>query len=263
VLLLAGVVAGAFAWARRPDTHGARIAHLTIASRFAHRRLPVTVVVPAGGGRRPLLVFLHGRGGDQDSEIENTMFAALARLGHRAPVIAFPDGTDHSYWHDRRGGAWGSYIAGEVIPQVARRFATDPRRVAIGGISMGGFGAFDLARLHPWRFCAVGGHSPALWRTSGETAAGAFDDAQDFGRHDVVGAARSAPGPFLHVPVWLDAGDRDPFRPGDAAFFRALRAAGARVSFHIWPGGHEHAYWERHWGAYLGFYAGALARCRH
>jgi S-formylglutathione hydrolase FrmB len=49
-----------------------------------------------------------------------------------------------------------------VIPQVTRRFGTDRRRVAIGGISMGGFGAYDLARLNPGRFCAVGGHSPAL-----------------------------------------------------------------------------------------------------
>jgi hypothetical protein len=28
-----------------------------------------------------------------------------------------------------------------------------------------------------------------------------------------------------------------------------------------WAGGHEGAYWRRHYGAYLRFYARALARC--
>jgi S-formylglutathione hydrolase FrmB len=145
----------------------------------------------------------------------------------------------------------------EVIPQVAEKYGADRRRVAIGGISMGGFGAFDLARLHPRRFCAVGGHSPALWRTGGETEPGAFDDAADFARHNVVASA----GRLTRLPVWLDAGDADPFRPGDDAFAANLRAAGAHASVHRWPGGHDGDYWNAHWGDYLRFYARALKRC--
>jgi S-formylglutathione hydrolase FrmB len=76
-------------------------------------------------------------------------------------VVAFPDGAEDKYWHDRDSGAWGTYVLDEVIPQVAERLHTDDR-VAIGGISMGGFGAYDLAQQSPRRFCAVGGHSPAL-----------------------------------------------------------------------------------------------------
>ena len=87
----------------------------------------------------------------------------------------------------------------EVIPTVVRRFDIDPRRVAIGGISMGGFGAYDLALLHPERFCAVGGHSPALWLEAGETAPGAFDDAADFERNDVVGMVRGNPDAFAGI----------------------------------------------------------------
>ena len=68
------------------------------------------------GGRRPLLVFLHGRGGDEDASLDDEMFKALAGLGRKAPVIAFPYGGDHSYWHDRADGAWGEYVTGEVIP---------------------------------------------------------------------------------------------------------------------------------------------------
>jgi len=156
----------------------------------------------------------------------------------------------------------GRYVMREVIPQVARRFRADRRRVAIGGISMGGFGAYDLARLHPRRFCAIGGHSPALWQTAGETAEGAFDDAEDFARHDVIAAARERPEVYARQPLWLDAGDADPFRPGHEAFAAALRQAGVRLTRKAWPGGHDSDYWDRHWSAYLAFYARALERCR-
>jgi S-formylglutathione hydrolase FrmB len=209
-------------------------------------------------GRRPLLVFLHGRNGDERSELDDAFFSALAELGSRAPIVAFPYGGDDSYWHDRADGRWGAYVTREVIPQVVKQFGADRRRVAIGGISMGGFGAYDIARLHPGRFCAVAGHSPALWRTGGETAPGAFDDAEDFARHDVIASAQANPDAFGRTRVWLDAGDEDPFRPGDEALTRALRG---RVTTHTWPGGHDGDYWNAHWPDYARFYARALASC--
>ena len=38
----------------------------------------------------PLLAFLHGRDGNEDSGLVDEMFAALDQLGDRAPVVAFP-----------------------------------------------------------------------------------------------------------------------------------------------------------------------------
>jgi S-formylglutathione hydrolase FrmB len=266
LVALALVVRGGAARAVDPaatDTRGARVVTLTIDSEAVGRRLPVRIVVPAGaakGARRPLLVFLHGRGGNERSSLGEPLFAALERLGARAPIVAFPYGGDHSFWHDRRDGKWGRYVMREVIPQALARVRADRRRVAIGGISMGGFGAYDLARLHPRRFCAAGGHSPGLWRSAGETAPGAFDDAADFARHDVIAAARA--GKFRKLPLWLDAGDQDPFLPGDDAFVSALRGAGGKITKRIFPGGHGDWYWAAHWDDYLRFYARVLGRCR-
>ena len=240
---------------------------MTIESDAVGESLPVNVVVPEdaeGDRRRPLLVFLHGRADDGDGEESNLndeMYAALDDQGDRAPIVAFPSGGEASYWHDRADGDWGTYVTEEVIPKVAKEFDVDTDRVAIGGISMGGYGAFDIARLNPGRFCAVGGHSPALWQSAGETAPGAFDDAEDFGDHDVVGAAASAPGPYLGQSVWLDSGDADPFRPGIDAFAAELQAAGAPLTLKIWAGAHEGDYWRSHWDSYMRFYARTLARC--
>ncbi len=247
------------------DQHGARVEHLNVHSQAVGRELGVNVVVPAKTrprGERPLLVFLHGRGGSEETFVDNeAVYEGLAKLGRKAPIVAFPDGGDHSYWHDRREGDWGKYVMREVIPKVERRFGTDPHRVAIGGISMGGFGAYDLALLHPRRFCAVGGHSPALWFEAGETAPGAFDSAADFNRNDVVGMVRGDPDAFEGMRVWNDYGDEDPFRVYDEGFVGYLRADGADLSAHSWDGGHDGDYWSRHWPAYLRFYANSLAGC--
>jgi S-formylglutathione hydrolase FrmB len=245
--------------------HAARVEHLTIRSQAVDRQLGVSVVVSAKTeprGERPLLVFLHGRGGSDETFVGNeAVYEGLEKLGRKAPIVAFPDGGDHSYWHDRREGDWGRYVMREVIPKVVERFDVDPRRVAIGGISMGGFGAYDLALQHPRRFCAVGGHSAALWFEAGETAPGAFDSAKDFNRNDVVGMIRGNPAAFSGMRVWNDYGTADPFRAYNEAFVDYLRADGADLSAHSWPGGHDGAYWTRHWPAYLRFYANSLASC--
>jgi len=248
------------------DRHGAEVVHLTIHSRDVAADQGIQVVVPAADvghtHGRPLLVFLHGHGGSDTSYTENeAFFRALAALGRRAPVVAFPDGDEDSYWHDRASGRWGSYVTGEVIPAVVRRLHLDAHRIAIGGISMGGFGAYDIALHHPGRFCAVGGHSPALWLEGGATAPGAFDDAEDFERNDVIGAVRADPGAFGPIPIWNDYGSEDPFLIGDVAFDEALATGGADLTEHEWHGGHEQSYWDRHWKQYLRFYATALAAC--
>ncbi|MEA2494250.1 MAG: hypothetical protein QOJ29_2161, partial [Thermoleophilaceae bacterium] len=104
LLAFAAVLAAGLAVARPyiwPDKHGARTEHFSIQSRLVRHRLGVSVVVPAGAGKgSPLLVYLHGRNGDEDSEMRNeAMFGELAKLGSAAPVMAFPDGGKAGYWH--------------------------------------------------------------------------------------------------------------------------------------------------------------------
>ncbi|MGZ8694008.1 MAG: alpha/beta hydrolase [Gaiellaceae bacterium] len=245
------LTAAACGGADRPDHSSSYTLH----SRLLDRDLDQAVV--RSGQRRPLLVILHGRGNHSPDwlfgpELDKT----LAALGSEAPDLLFPWGGEASYSHDRRDGPWGRYVVEEAIPAAVERLGADPRRIAIDGFSMGGFGALDIARLHPGRFCAAGGHAAALWRRGGETPAGAFDDAEDFVRHDVIGAARRG-WPFGRTKIWLDVGRDDPFRDADTALAAAL---GPRAHFTVWPGRHEGAHVRRHLRRTLGFYANALAR---
>jgi S-formylglutathione hydrolase FrmB len=174
-------------------------------------------------------------------------------------VVVALDGGDHSYWHDRHRARWGSYVMREAIPRAEGLLPVDRSRVAIGGISMGGYGAFALARGR--RFCAVGGHSPAFWLSYSQTAPGAFDGASDFRRHSVYRYVTSHRHPYGRTPLWIDRGNRDPFFSSDSQVVRALHARGARLTSHVWSGGHTGTYWRGHIARYLAWYARQLARC--
>jgi S-formylglutathione hydrolase FrmB len=241
------------------QAHGATIVRYDVRSRFVHRTLPQTAAIPAGASAKPpLLVLLHGRGENgEESNSNSAFYAALDALGDRAPAVVFPNGATASYWHKRASGDWARYVLDEVIPRAVKRLHADPERVAIGGISMGGYGAYAIARRRPASFCAVGGHSPAIWLRSGDSAAGAFDDAADYARNDVLALARArGRAPWGTARLWLDGGDRDPFRAGTDAFAEALGIKARHPS-----GEHEGEYWRAHYAQYLRFYAAALAAC--
>jgi S-formylglutathione hydrolase FrmB len=246
------------------ERFGARVRTLTMESIAVDREVPMKVVVPARAPSkdRSLVVFLHGRGEDERSYLVDPMFEALSELHGRAPVMAFPFGGESSYWHNRESGNWADYVLDEVIPKLITRFDIDRDRIAIGGISMGGFGAYDIARLAPGKFCAVAGHSPALWESAAETADGAFDDAEDFADNDVIQIAGTDPSPYKGMQLWLDAGDGDPFLAGDDALEAALRRTGSTPLVSHSSGKHDSDYWNGNWHEYLGFYAHALRNCR-
>jgi S-formylglutathione hydrolase FrmB len=231
-----------------------KVSTFELASKLLGRPLYEVLVTPAGGGAgRPLLVFLHGYGAAPSDTLSPAFISALRRLGDRAPVVFLPEG-DVGWWHDRAEGPWGSYLLQEAIPAALARSGADGDRVAIGGISMGGFGALDLGR-RARRFCAVGGHSPAVFTRGAEGISFAFDNAADFARHALLAIARRH-SPY-DVPVWIDVGSRDRLRPAAAALARELRADRVDVSFHIWPGSHGGRYWDAHFADYLRFYADA------
>jgi enterochelin esterase-like enzyme len=234
-----------------------KVTNIQLKSKLLGREMSDVLVTPAGGAKgRPLLVFLHGYGAAPSDVVSPAFLKALRGLGDRAPVVFLPEG-DIGWWHDRGEAPWGSYVLHDAIPAVLARTGADPHRVAIGGISMGGFGALNFGRVAPKRFCAVGGHSAAVLVDRSEDIGHGFDDAADFRRHDLIRLARER-SPY-DAPVWIDVGDRDFLRPGAIELAGELRADGADVSFHVWPGAHNGRYWDAHFAQYLRFYADACS----
>ncbi len=123
-------------------------------------------------------------------------------------------------------------ITDELLPMVADRdVAVD--RLALHGWSMGGYGAPLLAtELGADRVAAVSAASPALWQQPGDSAAGAFDDRDDFVAHDVF-ARRDV---LSRIPLRIDCGDDDPFSAATKAFVDGLDPAPSGV-----PGAGDHS----------------------
>ena len=241
-LTIAAVVAALVACGDGPPYHstrGARLVHFTLHSRFTRSDLHEVLVVPPQHGRW-LLVLLHGYHASPSQFLTQPFFDTLGALGSRAPDVLLLDGGADSYWHDRADGRWGSMVVREAIPAGIAR--THARRVAIGGISMGGYGALLASSRHRG-FCAVGVQSPALWPSAGETAPGAFDDARDYARNDVFELRPPH-------PLWIDLGASDPFRAATLAY---ARRAGVRA--HLRPGGHDAALWDAFTPQFLRFFA--------
>ena len=243
IAAVVAVVAGCGDAAAYNSTRGARVTGFTLHSRLTHRNLHEILVEPRHHSPL-LLVLLHGYHATPSQFLTQPFFNTLTTLGMRAPDVLLLDGGADSYWHNRADGRWGSMVLREAIPAGIAR--THAGRVAIGGISMGGYGALLLG-ARDRRFCAVGAQSPALWLSPGVTAPGAFDDAQDYARNDVF---------RLHPPhpLWIDLGASDPFHDATLAY---ARRAGVRA--HVRPGGHDAALWNAFTPKFLRFFAGACA----
>ncbi len=198
---------------------------------FGRRQVRWRLVVPD----QPLglVVALHGRGGSANDVFDQLDGSAVAASTGLA--LASVDGAE-SYWHRRRDGSdAGAMVLTELLPLLAGKgIATD--RIGLTGLSMGGYGALLLAtQLPPQRVIGVAAMSSALWQRAGDSAAGAFDNREDFQAHDVF--ARLAA--LRKVPIRLACGTADPF----IAANRALAARLPHAEAHFDPGGHDDGYW--------------------
>ena len=109
----------------------------------------------------PILLFLHGGGGDRTAlKSSRHLFERAWREGLLPPmVVATPSSTALSYYMDFHDGSeqWTTLLAGEFPRQIAERHGGDPSRVAIAGYSMGGVGALRVSFKNPDAFFAVAG----------------------------------------------------------------------------------------------------------
>ena len=215
----------------------------TFSSRFwpgqqVHWRLarPARRVTP-----QPLVVALHGQGGDADWPFDG--LGLERHVTATGLAVATIDGGDF-YWHARRSGIdAGRMVVEDLLPLLSRKgLATD--RIGLIGWSMGGYGVLLMAsRLGPTRVAGVVAASAALWQSYDDSFSVAFDDREDFDRHDVF-AARPA---LARISVRLDCGRDDLFIEANRAFARGLPTAAATFD----AGGHTEHYWTAHAGAQL------------
>ena len=125
----------------------------------------------------------------------------------------------------------------EVWRDVARRFALDPKRVALTGYSMGGYGAYRLGVLYPdlfgRAFTAVAPPARGGWLPPAPPRdVGRFT--QDTNSHGLLENARWLP--YLN---WVAAGDAVVLDPGPRKQQRRCDRLGLRSQLWTFPGEHS------------------------
>ena len=120
-------------------------------------RLGYLLYLPSGygGGAQqtwPLILFLHGmgeRGDDLEAVKTHGIPKELDRMADFPFIVVSPQCPEDTYWPQETAALT------MMLDDVMARYPVDRSRVYLTGLSMGGFGTWALAAIHPERFAAI------------------------------------------------------------------------------------------------------------
>ncbi len=233
--------------------------------------MPYIVYLPpdydSAGRRYPVLYMLHGRGGHREEWLNYGLIEIAdqeIRTGHTRPmIIVLPQG-DTWYWANHAGDdvLWGEYINRDLLSEVDSNYRTirSASARAIGGLSMGAWGALHHAFLRPDLFSVVGAHSPAL-RLFDDSTMTFLGPPAERAKKDPFALARDLPLTNLEgLRIWLDSAQNDPWVKRAQQLHQILVDRGIDHIWQVYPGSHDYAYWREHAVDYVRFYGDALAQ---
>jgi len=100
--------------------------------------------------RWPLILFLHGAG-ERGSDIWKVAVHGPPKVDTTASnfpfIVVSPQCPNGKFWSDD--------LLLALLDDIETRYAVDTHRVYLTGLSMGGFGTWNLALSHPGRFAAI------------------------------------------------------------------------------------------------------------
>ncbi len=159
----------------------------------------------------PVILFMHGAGerGDDINKVKIHGPPKLVDKGKDMPFIIISPQCPTGTW-------WKTEVVNALLDSVVKGHRVDTDRIYVTGLSMGGFGTWDLCSKHPGKFAAAvpicGGGNPAT-----------------------VAAMKP-------IPTWVFHGDKDTAVKIEQSqrMVDALKAAGGNVTFTIYEGvGHD------------------------
>jgi len=185
--------------------------------------------------RFPIILFLHGRGERGSEGMWQTQIGLAQQLRdhpERWPfVVVMPQCPQRHFWTDPEM----LRVAMGTLDQEEREFHTDPDRVYLTALSLGGYGAWELLKNFPHRWAAAAiassgifwSYAPDRWR---DVATMPEEYARKIGR----------------VPIWLFHGTDDPtvVPRQSELMYDAFKAEGGHLR--LWDyQGFKHDCWTR------------------
>jgi len=218
--------------------------------------LPVTTTT---GQKLQTLYLLHGGGGGFR---DWSNYSDVAHFAQSGLLLIMPEGGSSYYANavDPQQDRYEDYIVKDLISDVESKFPVAAGRAnrAIVGVSMGGFGAVNLALRHPDLFVFVGGISSAI-----DVPRRAFTirRLQQSRRYNAIfgpsgSQTRRENDPFVRVRTvnpdtapyfFLTCGEQEGLLPANREFAALLTKLQFKHEFHTVHGSHD---WNQ-WNAWL------------
>lgn len=125
---------------------------------YQQDRLPFIVTTPSDYSENeslPLIVFLHGAG-ERGTDLERITVHGIPKLFTKNPdhsglrvITLSPQCPLQDVWSNH------THTLHALIEQIAREYHADPNRISITGLSMGGFGTWEMICRYPEVFAAA------------------------------------------------------------------------------------------------------------
>ena len=247
-------------------------------SEILAKQTTMQVLLPAVG-RPPYatLYLLHGLSDDSTIWLRRSRIEAYVR--EWPLMVVMPDGYRGFYTDNEQGPPYARHFGEEMLEFVERNFPARPARGAraIGGLSMGGYGALRLALGYPEKFCSANSHSGALMRFNLDLSPREarrdpifrkhppeffLEMRRVFGRrpmdtgHNLLLLIRRARRRHRRLPrMLIDCGTEDSLLEHNRRFHEDLQALKVPHTYREFPGGHDWDYWDLHVREALDFHA--------
>lgn len=161
----------------------------------------------------PMILYLHGAGerGNNIKKIgKHGPMMHIKKEGKQYPfIVVAPQCPKEEWWCDVRLVE----CLDELLKKITSDYRVDEDRIYLTGVSMGGYGTWNLATEFPHRFAAIAPFCGA-------------------------GLPNKARHRIRHLPVWVFHGDQDKAVPIQLSkdMFDALKPVSAEINFTVYPG---------------------------
>ena len=225
--------------------------------------LPLNVILPDPGkmggvpvAKRKVLYLLHGLSDDASAW---QRYSSIETLAAAYGLVVVMPSVGRSFYIDQPNGQnYFSYLTEELPQYLADLFGLAPRRedTYIAGCSMGGYGAFKAALLHPERYAAAASLSGVL---SLAILQALPDDPRqkefallfgDLGKlagseHDPATWLQSAAkNPSLLPRLFIAVSRQEDIYPLSGLFHSACQSLGVQSEYHEEDGAHDWFFWD-------------------
>jgi predicted peptidase len=238
LLLLLAMLTPLPVMAHNPSVSGGQFVSRVILFEGQSHRYQVFVPVMRDAAPLPIVLFLHGsgeRGNDGDAPTRAGLGPWLREQADQFPaLVVFPQAATNEEWLGRN-----ARLALATLDAASQEFGADASRTYLTGMSMGGYGVWELALMQPQRFAALAPVCAALLPPRAERPSLRVEQLD--GSTDPY---RSALSRLEGVPIWMFHGALDDLVPPHDArkLYQMAKEIHAPVRYSEYPDTNHNAW---------------------